>query len=159
MVEVIRKSSTERNASERIALQAFLKRQPEGATLAWLDVERATGIVMDHRGRALVRQALRALHRPCETLRGLGIRLSSNGSALIILGGGIRAIHNVTKRVHRTYVDLSQRHLSALPEEEKTRFILTGSILGALMGNATDAERALPPKEVPQPDPKAIAKG
>jgi len=147
-------NSTEQNKNARSNLQSYIERQSDGMLLDWLTIQRETGITMDQRGRSLFRSALKGVGRVGETIRGTGIRLSSKDTAITIVGSGFQSIHNAAKRAHKTHGALSVRHLTAMDPTDQSRMILAGSFLGAIVGNVTDAAKALPEKDLPKADPK-----
>jgi hypothetical protein len=147
--------STQENQRTRSILQSYLERQSDGETLAWLDIETATGVQMNPANRGKVRSALATLRRPFESIRGTGIRLSSPTTINTIVAGRGRSVGSAIKRWSKTIRQGTERHLSAMQGEDKERLINASSFAGALEGVMSNATKALSEaKELPKADPK-----
>ena len=125
---------------KRAALQSFLERAEDGALLKWKDIEAHTKVKMDSRGRDMVRSVLDSLKRPCDSVWGVGVQLSSADTALVIMGKRFVAIDNSVKKADKTQHELATRHLSAMTDAARNRMLMLGSFFGAIRSIAESAK-------------------
>lgn len=128
-----------------LLVREFIAAQEDGATIAWFDIERATGVSMapSSSGRALVRTVLRRLKREYLTVRGAGIRLSSASNAHEIWDGHITGVGRKIDRAADAANNLRDRHLEEMSGEAKARLLTRVSWLGALRNAMTEAARGI----------------
>lgn len=133
------KPSTPETREARDHLTALFKDAPDGAEITWGDIAKGSGIRMDVRGKELVRHVLRKLHRPYESIRGQGLRLSCANTALTIVRDRFVRIDNRVREADRTQRDLTARHLHQMDEGGKSRLLMVASFFGAIRTIADNA--------------------
>lgn len=121
--------SNEETALELARLREFFEAQPDHAMCSWLEIERATSVVMDARGRRLATRVLR--RRGYEIVSGLGVRLASSANAAAIVEGKVRRIGGALSAAKKSHESMS-RFTPQMSEGDRQRMIARGAFFGAL---------------------------
>ena len=123
------------------ALAKYFEAHADGETLTWQEIETGTGIDMSVKGngRDMARRALKVLKRPYETLVGTGVRLSAAASAMTIVRGRFSRIDGAVRIADRTQRQLQDRHLEAMPDDDKRRMLIAAGFFGAIRTYAKQA--------------------
>jgi hypothetical protein len=106
-------------SKEYLTLVAFLKNQPNGAELMWLEIEEKTGVTMDSSGKAKFRAAIKSCKRRYDVIAGIGVELDSPENTKSIADRSIRGIMSSIHRSRDTFDILANRHVDKLPPDEQ----------------------------------------
>lgn len=131
--------STPENKHDMMVLQSYFENKPDAEEFTWLRIEADTRIKMDNRGKQLVRAALRK--RPYESIRGVGVRLSSAEAVPRMLLGKMRRIDGAVKRADSTQQKLQILHLEQMSARAQQGMLMMASFFGAIRSIARDADR------------------
>jgi hypothetical protein len=93
----------------------------DGARFSWLELEQATGVKMDDRGKALLRQQLDRINRPYLSLHGDGIELSCPTNAEEIVGRHTLRLKNAFTSAKETTDVVMVRHGKELASDVLAR--------------------------------------
>jgi hypothetical protein len=106
-------------SKEYLALVAFLKNQPNGAELMWLEIEEKTGVSMDASGKSKFRAAVKSCKRRYDVIAGIGVELDSPENTKSIADRSVRGIMSSIHRSRDTFDILASRHVEKLPPDEQ----------------------------------------
>jgi hypothetical protein len=136
--------SDPKNASDRAVLSIFLGEAADGAFILWLEIEQATGVKMNTRGKRMVVDVIRrTLNREVAVTRGTGITLSSKDSAVEHARAAVAKIIGATTRAFGVTRRLVDRHAEAMEQKDKERLISTRGMLGAVLTCSNDGVKML----------------
>jgi hypothetical protein len=121
---------------ETLIMKNFFKEMPKGVYLKYSDIEEKTGILMDFRGKSIMRSALNSLKISYRSDRGNGIELESADNCMSIVAGRVKKIDNSLKRADKTTTQIANRYLEELPKPDRERLLLTASLFGAIRATA-----------------------
>lgn len=141
--------SLDRMRADRVALEAYLRKQKPGAMLDYLSISRETKVAMNARGKRILRSALAHLDLVVATVRGCGVRLSSADSAIDIVEGDLDRIGRVVKRATSRHATMRDAHADEMNDAQRRAFFLRGAGLAAVavaLSAKSKPMRALPPE-------------
>jgi len=132
------------------SIAEVLADRPDGSTVSWLEIEKATGISMrtGGPGREWTRRALRKIRRPYEAVRGNGVRLSAPTTALTISGHKFVRIDGAVRIAERVNRQLSERHLDKMTGEEQRTLIAYGALFGTIRAVAKQNKPLIARREI-----------
>jgi len=133
---------------EMIKLKGFLSDVPNDASVLYSDIEKATGVRMDLRGKALMRSALNGLRREYRSDRGVGIQLEGSGNCMNLVTTKAVRVGSALKRANKTTIRMVDRYVEELPPPDKSRLIATASLFGAIMAMAKGLADIYKPKKI-----------
>ena len=150
------KSNAERQ-EKLTKLIDWLREQPDGQRLSWVEIEQGAGVRM-HRDngaphkehRDLVRVALKKLKRAASAIHGSGIELSSAGNAVSFADEARTRVRSAVVRQAKRLGFVRDRHESEMAPDKRLYFASQQAMLGAIQqgieGRPTKKlERAVPP--------------
>ena len=127
-----------------VAIIDFMRAQPDGARITWVEIEQATGAPMrTNEQRALVREACAKLDRAYIAIPGSGIELSSATNAAEIGNRETRKIGNAIERASTTVSAVISRHGNELSSEVQRGLLRVAGLAGALRTLRDAGEKAL----------------
>lgn len=133
----------EKNDKRREAVKklvSFIESQDDGARLSFVEIETATGIVMDDTGRGWLREAADRAQREYLAIPGSGIELSSADNGLTIVNKGERGFLNKLRAVRKTIDRIDGRHSEQMNSEQRHALNHHKAIFGTLSLQATLAK-------------------
>jgi hypothetical protein len=101
-----------------------------GTRWSWLEIEKATAIRMDLRGKGLVRRVLR--HRQYLPIHGQGIEFADATSANAVLDSRASRVRSAVKRAHTTGEELIEQFLPKMGAEEQRKILQRTAMFAAL---------------------------
>uniref|UniRef100_A0A6M3L492 Uncharacterized protein n=1 Tax=viral metagenome TaxID=1070528 RepID=A0A6M3L492_9ZZZZ len=119
-------------SEETLKLQQYITTQEDGTELSYLEIEQATGIDMNERGKQILRRGIKRARREYSTIRGYGIKLACPETTLPILSGKIIKIDRCVKRAEKTHHTLQEQFFSQLSPEEQKQILFAGAVFGAI---------------------------
>lgn len=129
-------------------LRAFVDTLGDGARVSYVEIEQATGVKMDDRGRKLMQLTLKRARRPPVTLPGHGYEMSSPANALEIVGAKSRRLVGALKIAQETTEHVAGRHLEEMSQEHRGKLQHHQAVFATLSLSASLAKdaRRLPEK-------------
>ena len=117
--------------NQLLNLEKFLTQCPPGAIITYGDIEQATHVAMDLKGKHLLRSALWALDLEYLCQRGRGIELAGAQSAVQILETRFVRIDSSVKRAEVSHTRL-ETFVPALSAQDKKTMAFIASTFGAI---------------------------
>ena len=105
------------------SIAPVIEKAPDGARMSWVEVESASGVKMDPRGRGLFRHCADKLNRPYLTLPGLGVEFSSSGNAIEIAKARVTRVRHSIGRLQETTELLVDKHAAQMSTKDKATLI------------------------------------
>jgi hypothetical protein len=128
-------------------LFAYLIDQPSGAELSYLQIEHDTGVRMDDKGKASMRQAVKECERTYKPLRGQGIWLDSVDNATDIVEGKVKRVRGAMVKVTETITIVRKREYDLLPLREQRMIDQKESFLRAALAIDKQGNVFTPPRK------------
>jgi len=119
-------------SEESLKIVNYLEGIAHGETLSYDQIEKATGVKMDTKGRSYLRTAIKKLKREYSCIVGKGIELASAKSATNILVGRVVKIDNAVKRAEKTQTILVNNFYDQLQPIEQKQALFLGAVFGAI---------------------------
>jgi hypothetical protein len=136
-------------SEDTVKLQAYLSEQVAGAELSFEKIEEDTSVQMDLNGKAKLRTAMKRSRIEYSSIRGIGIKLADAYTVMPIMAGKTSKIVSATKRSYKSYKNLDAQFFKQLPKETQDRLMMTGTLLGIVIGSAEQYKK-LYAKEQPK---------
>lgn len=136
-------------SQETLKLAAFIAMLPAGAYLSYENIEQKLGIAMTSRGKATLRRACRRCKREYRADRGNGIELDGPANAMAIVAGKTNRIRGALVSARETSSNVG-RFADDMSQEDRDRWSLTVSLLGAIEASAQSF------KKLYKPSPQAL---
>jgi len=129
---VTKQQTTARISEEYLHLLEYVDEQVDGAVLEYRVVEDATGVAMDARGKAKLRNAIRHVRRECSNIRKVGYKLAEPEIVMGILAFRLSRIGSAVTKADKAHEILAARFFEALKPDEKKGILFIGSAFGAI---------------------------
>lgn len=109
--------------------------------ISYMDIEDATGIPMDMKGKGYLRNAAKYSGVEYSAVPKYGIEIAGPNNGNQIIGGRLARIDAATRRAETATKNISRRFLRDMSEDDQKTVILLGSIFGAIRANADSYKR------------------
>ena len=120
-------------SEESLTLINYLKSVEHGQILSYQQIEQDTGVKMSNpTGRSYLRTACKKLRREYSCIRGVGIQLANEKTAMTLIIGRLVKIDNAVKRGERTYNNVSIAFYNELSPIEQKQINFVGAAFGAI---------------------------
>ena len=113
-------------------LRDFAVGLDDGEIVGWTDIEVATGVKMDIKGRARFCTVLRRLKRPYVNKPGYGVEMSCSENALEIVQIRGRRVGSALSNAREVTEQVSGRHLADMPSADRERLKHYQAVLATL---------------------------
>lgn len=133
-------------SKEMLAIKVFISSLPHGAYVSYEDVQKATKVPMDNRGKGFLRSACHSLGVQYRCDRGTGIELESPENSMHIITSTVKRVSNSVKIAHKSSSNLLLHHLENMNQEDRNRATAVVSLLGATMAFSKGLEQAYKPQ-------------
>jgi len=144
-------------SKEMLAIKAFVSPMPDGAFIRYEDVENATRVPMEVKGKQYLRSALDSLGRSWRCDKGVGIELESPNNSMHIITEKVRRVSSAVKKGHKVTSRLIEHHLEDMNQDDRSRATAVASLLGATMAFAKGLEQAYKPKKLNIVSPPSLS--
>jgi len=121
-------------------LEAASVERPD-TKISYLEIEDATGVPMDNKGRGYLRNAARYCGVEYSAVPKYGIEIAGPNNGTEIIGGRLARIDAATRRAEIATKNISKRHLAAMSNEDQKAIVFLGSVFGAIRANAEGYKR------------------
>lgn len=118
--------------------------------ISYLEIEDATGITMDLKGKGYLRNAAKYCGVEYSAVPKYGIEIAGPNNGTQIIGGRLARIDAATRRAETATKNISKRYLHDMDDESQKTIIFLGSVFGAIRASAEGYKRlAMSRKESP----------
>lgn len=122
-------------SNEMLQIKEHLSILPDGTLVSYEDIEKATGVIMDSRGKQYLRSAIYSLKREYACIRGWGIEFASATNADKLVGNRLIKIDRAVDRGSKT-TRIVMKFLNDMTPDTQKRVLLAGSVFGAIKASA-----------------------
>lgn len=147
------------SSREKLEIQTFisgLPGGPHGKRLEYIDIEKATGVPMDVKGKCYLRSALYALKLYYLVDRGKGIEIQSADNCISIAAGKGKRACNAVKYAHKSCVQMLVDHSEDMRQDVRNNMTMFGSLWGSAMAFTKAVGDAYKPKNLAVLDQTAL---
>jgi hypothetical protein len=109
------------------AFTAVISAASDGKRMSYVEIEQASGVRMDQRGKGIFRSAAKRSNRPYLTIPGLGVEFSSADNAIEIARDKLVRVRHSVSRFQKTASILADKHLDEMRPADKSALILMQS--------------------------------
>lgn len=113
------KKSIQKVSEQTLKIENLLSNAAPGEVFTYKQIQQLTGVVMNNKGKAYLRTALKRLKLPYENLWDEGIRTVSAQNALRIITHKVISIDNSVKRAEKTTQNVKAKVYESLSDNEK----------------------------------------
>lgn len=118
--------------------------------ISYLEIEDATGIPMDLKGKGYLRNAAKYCGVEYSAVPKYGIEIAGPNNGTQIIGGRLARIDAATRRAETATKNISKRYLHDMDDESQKTILFLGSVFGAIRSSAEAYKRlAMTRKESP----------
>lgn len=118
--------------------------------ISYLEIEDATGIPMDQKGKGYLRNAAKYCGVEYSAVPKYGIEIAGPNNGTQIIGGRLARIDAATRRAETATKNIQKRYIKDMDEESQKTIIFLGSVFGAIRASAEGYKRlALTRKTAP----------
>lgn len=118
--------------------------------ISYLEIESATGIPMDKKGKGYLRNAAQYCGVEYSAVPKYGIEIAGPNNGTQIIGGRLGRIDAATRRAEKATKNISQRYIKDMDHDSQKTIIFLGSVFGAIRASAEGYKRlALTRKSAP----------
>ena len=128
---------------DTVALEKFLAATTPGQSASYVEIEQATGVRMDAKGRARLRTAARRASKIYTIQRNLGIVLSSPENAHGIMTHGLQRLSNHTVRQEKVTTGLLHQHAEGMDASERNHMSAVAAMFATVRVLAKNHQRAI----------------
>lgn len=133
-------------SSEQLIIKSFIESLPSGAYVSYFDIQSATSITMDHRGKSILRSSLKSLGIEYRVDVGKGIELESKDNCLAIVTGRVNRVSKALTNADKTTSKMVSRYIKDLDGYDRDRLISTASLFGAIHAMSKGLSKIYKPK-------------
>ena len=131
-------------------LETAAKERPD-TNVSYLEIEEATGVTMDTKGKERLRRAATYTGVEYDTVYDYGITIAGPNSGINIIGGRLARIDSATRRAEKATNNISKRYFNHMNDNDRRAVLFLGSVFGAIRANAESYKLlAATKKPVPQ---------
>lgn len=109
--------------------------------ISYLEIEHATGISMDKKGKGYLRNAARYSGVEYSAIPKYGIEIAGPTNGNQIIGGRLARIDAATRRAETATKNISRRYRKDMTQDDQRTVIMLGSIFGAIRASAESYKR------------------
>lgn len=120
------------------------------AQISYLEIEDATGIPMDKKGKGYLRNAAKYCGVEYSAVPKYGIEIAGPNNGNQIIGGRLARIDSATRRAEMATKNISKRYIKDMSEEDQKTILFLGSVFGAIRASAEGYKRLAVARK-PQP--------
>jgi len=118
--------------SEKMLLRNWLKLCEPDKQYSYNEIEEATSVIMDKKGKALLRAAAKQESIEYESIRGVGISIGGPLTGVGLMRGRFQAVTSKINIAERSYRNIAQRHLADMQPEEQKKITFIGATFAAM---------------------------
>ena len=126
------KKTIQEISEETLEIMRFISGKGPGTVLSYKEIQGATGVTMDAKGKSYLRSALRKLKIEYECTFGESITLASPKNATKIVFHRLKKVDSSVRRAEKTHGNITSNFYGQLNEHEQKRLAFIGSAFGAI---------------------------
>lgn len=132
-----------KTSEEGLKLREYMSVQSPGSFITYLQIQDESGVLMDSRGKNLVRSALTSQKIEYTCLRGKGIELAGVETAVGIMNQKFVRVSNTIKKAAKTQKNIQEKFYDDLSEQDKRKVLLAGTVFAMMHAMAKDNSKSL----------------
>ena len=109
--------------------------------ISYLEIEDATGVKMDLRGKGYLRNAAKYSGVEYSAIPKYGIEIAGPNNGTQIIGGRLARIDAATRRAETATKNINRRYLGDMSQEDQKTILFLGSVFGAIRASAEGYKR------------------
>ena len=119
-------------SKETVLIEKFLESKTHGDFVSYAEVESATGVTMNYKGRAFLRTAIKRRKLKGMAARGVGYEIIDEKTAFTAIIHGTRKIERAVKGLHSTTKHVIGNFYNKLTDYEQKKVVQIESGCAAL---------------------------
>lgn len=130
-------------SKETLAVEEFIRTLSADETATYLEIEQATGVRMDARGRARIAVATKRAGAAYACIKGFGIKMAGPMTGRDLVMDRTARIDSAVKRAERIAAIVMARHRDGMPASDRQQVELTSATFAMIRVLANDRKREL----------------
>ena len=131
-------------SEETLKLIDLFSKAEDGSYWKYEDIERATDVVMDNKGKERMRSALNHLKQDYRVERAEGIELAGVKNVMHITTNKTERVRSAIKNADKTSGRLFVKFYDQLPDPDRQRMAAVASLLGAVSAMSAGLKKLYP---------------